>query len=361
MTTGKNGLRGCYLPRLALGAALTAVLSSGVAAQGPTQGKPLEQIAQAGAASKPSSLPPVPKAAGFPSRNGRLIINVAAGGSADIAARTLMPYFERELGGANFVIQNKPGAGQQVGLQELALARPDGYTIGLITLPAVATIYLDPRRKAAFNFNSFQALAQHVVDPIGIAVRGDAPYRSVKDLIAAARSNPGKLRAGSTGLLSANHLGLLQFEKKAEVKLATVQFDGGGAEALAGILGGNVDVSFTIVGSWVPHARSGKLRFLTIMDKDRSPFLPEIPTTDELGFKGVHSSSTRAFAAPKGISPNVAKVLEVALQRAILDPELIAKMEARNLSTRYLSAAEFTRYWKAQEDDIAQLMKLSAQ
>jgi len=319
------------------------------------------QSAKAGAAPAASALPEVPKVPGFPSRPMRLIINVAAGGSADIAARTLVPYLEKELGGANIVIVNRPGAGQQVGLQELALAKPDGYTLGLITLPAVATIYLDPRRKAAFGFKSFQALAQHVVDPIGIAVRGDSPQRSVKELIDNARAAPGKVRAGSTGILSANHLGLLQLEKQTNVRFATVQFDGGGAENLAAILGGNVDVSFTIVGSWVQHAKSGKLRFLAIMDRERSKFLPDLRTLDELGYRNIYSTSTRAFAVPAGARPEMARMLEIALQRAILNPEVIAKMEASGLQTRFATGAEFTRHWQQEENQIRELMKLVGQ
>lgn len=302
-------------------------------------------------------LPAVPKVAGFPTRPGRLIINVAAGGSADIAARMIVPYLEKELGGTNLVIVNRPGAGQQVGLQELALSKPDGYTIGLITLPAVVTIYLDPKRKAAFGFNSFQPLAQHVVDPIGIAVRADSPFKSVKDIIGAAKANPSKVRAGSTGILSANHLGLLQIEKMAGVKFATVQFDGGGAEALAALLGGNADFNSTIVGSWVPHAKSGKLRFLAILDKHRSKFLPDLPTSDEVGLKGVYSASTRAFAAPRGLRPEIARVLETALQRAIVNPEVLAKMDASNLVTRYATGADFAKYWKEQEVQIRELVK----
>jgi tripartite-type tricarboxylate transporter receptor subunit TctC len=345
--------------KLGLRCALALVLGCAVwsaAAQAP-RSDASKPAASAAAAAKWVELPPVPKVRGFPARSGRLIINVAAGGSADIAARTIVPYLEKELGGANFVIVNRPGAGQQVGLQELALARPDGYTMGLITLPAIVTIYLDPKRKAAFGFKDFQALAQHVVDPIGIAVRADSPFQSVKDIVDAARANPGKVRAGSTGILSANHLGLLQLEKQAGVKFATVQLDGGGAEALAALLGGNIDFASTIMGSWVPHAKSGKLRFLSIMDKERSRFLPEVRTMDELGYKGIYSSSTRAFALPKGVPPNIAKTLEIALQRAMLNPEVLAKMESSNLVTRYLSGAEFTKYWQQQEAQIRELMK----
>lgn len=311
----------------------------------------------AASAPKAAELPPVPKVAGFPSRPIRMIVNVSAGGSADIAARTLAPYLEKELGGANIQIVNKPGAGQQVGLQELAISKPDGYTLGLITLPAIVTIYLDPNRKAAFGFKDFQALAQHVSEPIGIAVKADSPYKSVKDIVDAAKANPGKVRAGSTGILGANHLGLLQLEKLTGVKFATVQFNGG-AENLAGLLGGNVDFASTIVGSWVPHAKSGQLRFLGIMDKDRSRFLPDVRTLDELGYPGIYSSSTRAFALPKGVRPEIVQVLEIALQRAMFNPEVLAKMEARNLVTRITGAAEFTQYWQQQEGQIRELMKL---
>jgi tripartite-type tricarboxylate transporter receptor subunit TctC len=347
-TAGRRPGRWLSPALLALGLASGALLH---APQSPAQ-SPAQS-----AATPPA---PAPKVPGYPGRPLRLIINVAAGGSADIAARTIVPSLEKELG-INIVIVNRPGAGQQVGLQELATSKPDGYTIGLITLPAVATIYLDPRRQAAFGFNSFQPLAQHVVDPIGIAVRGDSQQRSVKELIAAARATPGKLRAGSTGVLSANHLGLLQFEKQAGVRFATVQFDGGGAENLAAILGGNVDVAFSIVGSWVQHARSGKLRFLALMDRERSKFLPDLQTLDELGYRGIYSTSTRAFAAPRGLRPEIAKVLEAALARAILNPEVLAKMEASHLLTRYTTGAEFSRHWRNEENQIRELMKLVGQ
>jgi tripartite-type tricarboxylate transporter receptor subunit TctC len=146
-----------------------------------------------------------------------LIVSFSAGGPNDVAARILAPFLQNELGIPVQLI-NKPGAGGQVGHTAMALAKPDGYTIGYATLPLTVALCLDPDRKAVFTRKSFQTLAMQVVDPGTIYVRSDSPYKTTNDLIDAAKANPEGLKVGGTGLLSDDDLALWQFEKATSTK-----------------------------------------------------------------------------------------------------------------------------------------------
>ena len=153
------------------------------------------------------------------------IVPFSAGGSTDIAARTLAPYLEKELG-VPVNIVNKPGAGSQIGLTEMTQSKPDGYTIAYANLPGPITIYLNPDRKATFTKKDFAPIAMHLINPGAVAVKADGPYQSMKDLVDAAKANPGGIKAATTGLLSDDHLAILNVANAAGVKFAIVHFDG---------------------------------------------------------------------------------------------------------------------------------------
>ena len=174
----------------------------------------------------------------FPQK-GRIItvlIPYPPGGSTDVGARLLVPAMEKELG-VPVQIVNKPGGGTQLGLAQLALAKPDGYTIGWTNVPSCLPTYLDPKRKATYARKDFQPIANVVVDPAMIVVRADSPFKTTKDLIDAAKANPGTIKAATGGLLTSDHLQTMQFEKLVGVKFVMVHFDGTGPASTA-LLGG---------------------------------------------------------------------------------------------------------------------------
>jgi tripartite-type tricarboxylate transporter receptor subunit TctC len=279
----------------------------------------------------------------YPRRAVQLIVAFAAGGSTDVGARILAAAAEKDFGQPITVV-NKAGAGGQLGFTEVARARPDGYTLGFINLPALNTMILDPERKAAFTIDSFIPIVNQVLDPGLIWVKGDSPYKSLKDLIDAAKKDPGKIRACTTGILSDDHLAILMMQEAAKCEFRIVHFDSG-TQQLAGVMGGHVDVAFDNVGSIVKRIQSGECRGLAVTDVERSKFLPDVPTTKELGYGTVISSSTRGIAAPKGTPPEIIKVVETAFLKAINSEEMKQKMDAVGLALKPMVGAEYARYY----------------
>lgn len=280
----------------------------------------------------------------FPRKAIQLLVAFPAGGSTDVGARIVASMAEKEFG-QPVVVVNKGGAGGQLGFTEMARARPDGYTLGFINLPGMNTIVLDPERKAIFDIDAFIPVINQVLDPGIIWVKGDSPYKSLADLIEAAKKAPGKVSACTTGILSDDHLAILMVHEAAKVEFRIVHFDGG-AQQLTAILGGHVEAAFDNVGSILKRVQSGEVRVLAVMDTERSKFLPDVPTTKELGYPTVLSNSTRGIAAPKGTPPDIVKALEAGFRKAMANPEHVKKMEDAGLALRIMSGEEYAKYYR---------------
>ena len=282
--------------------------------------------------------------AAYPTRPISVMVPSIAGGGTDVGARILAAAAEKTMG-QPIVIVNKPGAGTQIGFTELSRQKPDGYYVGFVLLPAINTIILDPERKAIFNTDSFVPIINQVHDVGLIWVRAESPYKTLKDLIEDAKKRPGQIRVSTTGILSDDHLAILMMEQAAGVKFRIVHFDGG-PQQLTATLGGQVDVSFDNVGGVALKIRGGTVRGLAVMDQERSKFLPEIPTTPELGYATVISSSTRGVMGPKGVpEPAVKKIQQVFLE-AMKSPEHMEKMEKAALAIKPLVGEEYARYFR---------------
>jgi tripartite-type tricarboxylate transporter receptor subunit TctC len=282
--------------------------------------------------------------AAYPARPISIMVPSIAGGGTDVGARILAAVAEKKMG-QPLVVVNKPGAGTQVGFTELSRQKPDGYYLGFVLLPQVNTIILDPERKAIFNFDSFVPIINQVVDAGLIWVRAESPYKSLKDLIDDARKRPGEVRASTTGILSDDHLAILMMEQAAGVKFRIVHFDGG-PQQLTATLGGQVDVSFDNVGVINARIKAGVVRGLAVMDKERSKFLPEIPTTPELGYPAVISSSTRGVMGPRGITDPIIKKIQEVFLEAMKNPEHMDKMDNAALAVKPMVGEEYARYFR---------------
>jgi len=291
----------------------------------------------------------------FPSRQVELMVAYPAGGSTDVGARIVASIAEKIMG-QPMVVVNKGGAGGQVGWTDMANRKPDGYFIGYINLPATNTVILDPERKAAFDADAFVPIINQVLDPGLVWVRADSPYKTLQDLLDAAKKAPGTIRAATTGILSDDHLAILMTEEAVPgVTFRLVHLPGGAAQ-FKEIMGGNVDVAFDNVGSVVNRIRSGEARGLAVMDTERSKFLPDVPTTVELGYKTVVSNSTRGIAGPAGIpAPVVAKLADI-LKKAMDDPDHIKKMEAAGLALKVMTGDEYKKYYADTHKRAKQLM-----
>lgn len=278
----------------------------------------------------------------YPVRPITLQVPWPAGGPTDVGARILAAIAEKKMG-QPIVVINRVGAGSQVGLTEIARQKPDGYYIVFVSVPALNTIILDPERKATFDLDSFVPIINQVVDPGLIWVKADSPYKTLKDLIDDAKKRPGVVKASTTGILGDDHLAILMMEEAAGVKFRIVHFDGG-AQSLTATLGGQVDVSFDNVGSVAPRVKAGQLRGLAVMDTERSKFLPDVPTTAELGYPIVISSSSRGVLGPKGIPESILMKIQAVFKEAMGEPEHVEKMEKAGLAIKPMVGDEYGRY-----------------
>ncbi len=347
--------------------ALAAVACSTPAAPAPTAAPAAKATAApaapAAAAPKAEATKPaaaasgtVQKPADWPKKSVQLVIPWDAGGGTDVGFRLLAPLMEKTLGQPVEVV-NKPGAGSQVGITELAKAKPDGYTIGNISGPSFQTLYLDPDRKAVFKLDDFAPIGLHVFDPGIIVVPADSKYKTLKDVIDDAKANPEKVKLSTTGILGDDHLAILQLEKLTGAKFAVVHFTGA-APAKTALLGGHTDVAFNNVSEWLAEYKSGKARPLAVLDEQRSKFYSDIPTAAEQGIK-LFSSSSRGLAAPKGTPKEIVNYISYAMEQAMKDPGIMEKMDASGLTQRYQNPEQFTNYMKDFETQVKPLVDMA--
>ena len=281
--------------------------------------------------------------ADYPDKPIDLIVGFGAGGPTDVGARILAEGLEKKLG-TSIAVVNKDGANGQLGLTALSRAKPDGYTIGNCGLPNAVVSVLDKARGAQYDEKSFDPLALQVVDPSVIAVSPKSKYQTLDDLVAAAKSSPGKISATTTGIGSDSHLAMLQLEQATGAKFSYVHFPEGESKAQPAFLGGNVDIFVSNVGDMPDMVKNDQARVLAVLDQQRSRLLPDVPTAKEQGYD-VIMSAARGYCAPAGLPARVKSTLSKAIAEVIEDPAVKKKMDAQGLETRYLGPDEFAQYW----------------
>jgi len=294
--------------------------------------------------------------ADFPAKGRPITVLVPypAGGATDIATRMVAEVMKNELG-TSIQVVNKPGATSQVGMTELARAKADGYTISASPLPAVIVTYLDPERKAIYTGKSFQPLANVIFPPLTLSVKADSPYKTVQDLVAAAKAKPETVKIASAGVLSNNHLAILQFEKASGTRLAIVHFDGGAA-GMNALLGGHVDAWVGVLPEVLAHFKSGVIRPLGVMDKKESKFLPGVKTLETQGLK-LYVYGATGLALPAGTPKQVVEILAKAVKKACENDEFLRKMDELGFPIQYMDPEEYTKFWSEVETQVAPLMK----
>lgn len=301
-----------------------------------------------------SQAAPAPKASyPQPGRMITIIVPLAAGGSVYVGARLLASVLEKDLKVPIQVVA-KPGAGTQVGMTELSLAKPDGYTLGYAPMPTIITAYLDPERKATYDRRSFAPIGRATMDSNAIAVRSDSPFKDMKGLIEAARAKPGQIKIAASGIFSAPHLAALLVEKQAGVKFANVHFDGS-APGRTALLGGHVDASVNSVSELVPQHKSGDLRVLGVALREETRFLPGTKTMESQGYK-VSSVSSHTMLAPAGTPKEVVNTMSRALKKALDADEVKGRLEALSIGIGYLDSAQLATFWEQSDAEIKQLM-----
>ena len=256
----------------------------------------------------------------YPSKPIMWICPYAAGGNADNRSRQVARVMSTLLGGT-ILIDNKAGAGGNIGTEMIARAKPDGYTLGMGNFAPLAV------NKALFKKLNFDPQTDLV--PIGLIERGplilmvrnDSPYKSVKDIVAAAKAAPGKLSYASGGIGGTHHLSGALFEHSAGIDMIHAPYKSGSAGAID-LMGGQVAMMFEQMYAAMPSIKGGKLRALAITSKARSPLAPEIPTMAEQGFPEVEVLNWQGLVGPKGLPADMVKLLNTTLNKALQDPAL---------------------------------------
>jgi tripartite-type tricarboxylate transporter receptor subunit TctC len=223
--------------------------------------------------------------------------------------------------GQSIVVDNKAGAGGNIGTEFIARAKPDGYTIGMGNFAPLAVNHALFKK---LNYNPFTDLVPIVLidrGPLILMVRADSPYKSVKDVVNAAKSAPGKLSYGSGGIGGTHHLSGALFEHTAGIDMIHAPYKSGGA-ATTDLLGGQVHMMFEQMYAAVPGIKGGKLRPLAITSRTRSPLAPDIPTMAEQGYPEVEVLNWQGLVGPKGMPPELVKQLNAAANKALQDPEV---------------------------------------
>lgn len=284
--------------------------------------------------------------AAWPERPLQLIVPFAAGGGTDISARTMAQFLERELG-QPVVVQNRPGAGGEIGLSAIADARPDGYTIGIINTPGIVTIPIE--RSPRWSLASFTFIAGVVEDPTTFAVHPESPMRSIADLVAAARAKPGEVTIGTQGVGSAGHISALLLEQAAGIRFEAVSYAGSAPAAVA-LMRRDIQVTTASLGESLTFAQQQPWRVLGLMSSGRSEFARDVPTFKEAGYD-IRGGSLRGIGAPRGLSEDVVRRLSAAIGAVLRHPEFREASARTFQPLRFLDSAEYVEYLR--EADVA--------
>lgn len=290
----------------------------------------------------------------YPNRPITLIVPWGAGGGTDATARIVASLLEKDLGQPINVV-NRVGGSGVVGHQAIASAAPDGYTVGMIT---VEITMMHHQKLTELTHASYTPLALMNLDPAGFQVRADSPYKSMNDVLAAIKANPGKFKASGTGQGGIWHLALAGMLSDLKIDPASVPWvpSQGAAPGLQDLVAGGVEFA----PCSLPEARSlidaGKVRSLAIMDAKRSALFPNVPTLKEATGSNWATGAWRGIAAPKGLPADVKTRLEGALKRVYDSKEYQEFMSQRGFGVIWGSGDEFARFMAKGDADMKAVM-----
>jgi len=287
----------------------------------------------------------------WPSKPVTMVNPFPPGGVDDIVGRPLAGLMEKTLK-QPVIFVNRTGAGGAVGSGYVAHAAPDGYTI-LMGLSSISVFPVADRvngKTPNFELSDLAPIALITADPTVLVVRADGPYKSVKDLVDAAKANPGKINYSSSGVYGALHVAMEIFTNAAGIKLFHIPYQGGGP-AVAALLGNQVEVLASRPAPAIGQIRAGKMRALAAWSTERLPLMPDVPTFKELGYDAQFYIWSAVFAPAATPQPILLKLRE-AVRLAATSPEFKAAMDKVSTPVQYMDAPEFKKYW---DTDAARL------
>jgi tripartite-type tricarboxylate transporter receptor subunit TctC len=289
----------------------------------------------------------------FPSRPITIVAPFPPGGVADLTARPVAAAMEKVLKSPVGVV-NKTGAAGAVGMQSVAVAKPDGYTL-LLALSSISIIPEADKifdRKPAFTVDQFAPIALISADPTVLVVPADKPWKTAKDFIEDAKSRPGQISYSSSGIYGTLHMAMELLSHAAGIKLRHVPH-GGAGPALTAILGGHVDALASGPAVVLPHIKAGKLRALAGWGDKRVAALPDVPTFKELGYPDAEFYIWAGLFAPKATPDGVLTKLRSAVRDAVNDPDFKAAMDKIETPIAFKQGDEFQRFFDADARRLA--------
>ena len=308
----------------------------------------------AGAAALPA-LPRIAKAQAYPAGPVRFIVGAVAGSTPDILARLLSPWLSEQLG-QQFIIENRPGAGGNVGVEVVARSRADGYTILLVAPNSAinATLY----DTLSYDFiRDIAPIAAIMRVPNVMEVNPSVPVKTVPEFIAYAKANPSKLNFASPGIGTTAHMAGELFKMMASVNMIHVPYRGG-APAVADLIAGQVQVSFDTMPTSIEHIRAGKLRALAVTTAARSEALPDLPTVGDF-LRGFEASAWFGVAAPRQTPAQIVDRLNKEINAGLVEPKIRARLTDLGGTPLPGSSADFGKLIADETEKWARVIKFA--
>ena len=298
--------------------------------------------------------PPARSGQTYPVRPIRIIVGLAAGGVADVTARTVGQKLSEQLG-QPVVVENRPGAATALAIERVAASAPDGYTLALIG--SSSTVQPAARRKLSFDVERDLAPISLLTNaPYMIVVHPALPAGNIKDLIALAHAQPGRLNFGSNGVGSGSFLAGALFNMLAKTHIVEVPYKGGSENVIAAA-SGQVTFSFTGVPTALPLVNSGRLKSLAVTSPARVKFVPDVPTVAESGLPGYAIVPWYGLAAPAHVSRDVVGRLNAEIDKAMNTPEMKASLVPRGMEVQTSSPQQFVAHIRSEIEKNATLFK----
>jgi tripartite-type tricarboxylate transporter receptor subunit TctC len=292
----------------------------------------------------------------YPSQPIKLMVPWPPGGGVDTTARILSEPLGRRLG-QTFVIDNRGGAGGNIGTEISAHQKPDGYNLLMASISPNA-VNVSLYKKRGFDpVTDFEPIIFVSSVPNILVVPASSPFKTVQDVIDAARANPGKLNYGSAGVGSSQHLAAVQFATAAKIDITHVPYKGT-SPAEADLAGGHVSLMLDTT-TCLPFIADGRMRALAVASKARNPALPDVPTFDEVGLKGIYASSWYGLAAPAGTPRAIIDKLNAAANEVLQSPEVKKRMAAFGAEIGGGTPEDFGNFMASETRRYAEIVRIS--
>lgn len=289
----------------------------------------------------------------YPNKTIRIVVPLAPGGGTDTLARIIANKLKDSLGQA-VIVENRPGAAGNLGADIVFKSPPDGYTL-LFTQPGPLVVNKSLYAKLPFEPEKFVPIALVSRQDIMLAAHPDVPVKDLKELIAYAKANPGKLNFGSSGAGSAPHLAAEMFNSMARVKMVHVPYKGAG-ESMTATLSHQVDLTFFAFSTALPNAKAGKLRAIAVGNTKRNPALPDVPSISEV-LPGYDATSFTAFVAPPGTPPAIQQKLARAIADAVRQPDVTGRMKDAGDEVFDSTPEQMAAFLRAETERWAKVIK----